>query len=193
MKLLSLILTVLIQFKLSQLQELDKDENVGIESLIPLNFPDQNIENYTVRYLNNSSSSDTPDCLVNQQLLSAENVSSCKSLAHAVASTVRGPYNRSVARRVRNLIVLISPGTYGLERGITAEHTTGLILAKQQDKSGEVVFRCGDTETTIYNLDLKYSQYVSINGIVWTGCGPRGAAVRLTQTRSVTITGSIFK
>jgi len=164
-----------------------------LASLIPTNFPKQNVTSYTVRYLD-ARSKDSKDCLTNQLLSLPENASACGSLAFALDTTRYDRYGRNVSRRIRNVIVLVVPGTYGLERGISVRSANGLIIAKHPAaKEGEVIFQCNDSETTIYNLDILYSKNVAIQGVLGTRCGPRGAALRFKLTEKITMENCIFR
>ena len=169
------------------------DEGLRNIAIIPSNFPDQNSASYTIRYLD-SESSDGPDCLQNQSFLSPPaNVSACRTLAYALNATRGGSRNRSTASGIQNLIILVTPGVYGLEQGITAKKSNGLIIAKQPAATGEVIMQCEDNDRTIYNLDIRDSQNIGINGIVATKCGPRGTAMRFVHSEKVTMTNCIFR
>ena len=170
------------------------DVDLGlVGSLIPSNFPNQNVTSYAVRYLD-AKSRDRQDCLNNQLLSGPENASTCGSLAFALNATGRRDRNgRNVSRRLRNVIVLVFPGAYSLERGISVQNANGLVIAKHPEEEGDVILQCNDSENTIYNLDIRFSKNVAVRGILGTRCGPRGSALRFLVTENIIMENCIFR
>lgn len=170
------------------------DGCLGDLEIIPSNFQDQNLSSYTIRYLA-SESSDGPDCLENQPFPAPlSNVTACGTLAYVLETRIRTrSRNRSIVGRIKKTIIFITPGVYGLEKGITADESEGLIVAKHPEETGEVIFQCNDNSNSIYNFEVSDSIDVAIYGITGTKCGPNGAAMRIIRSQRVTMSDCMFR
>lgn len=157
--------------------------------IIPEVFPIRNTSQYTIRYLSEGGN-DTASCLSNQTYpVDPQLGQYCGSLVYALSG------GTNFQSHVRNLIVLILPGSYSMgERGIVIFNYQNIVLSKLPGNSGEVVIRCDRyLEDNFNNFYVANAVNFALNGLVFTGCGSYSTPVRLEDSHNAVISNCTFR
>ena len=159
---------------------------------IPDSFSTKDLSAYTFRYLSEGGN-DTESCLTSPIYAEdlQDTVHYCRTLIYALTGEHYFRSNLSM----RNLIVLLLPGTYPMgRRGIEIFNYQNIVLSKMPNAMGEVVIRCDKfIKEGFNNLFIKYASNIVLNEIIFTECGPRASPVRLQNTLNATISSCTFR
>lgn len=180
----------------------------------PESFPDQDISQYTVRYVS-PNGQDTEGCLQSQPYPppsvgcqspdSAESaVMPCRSIGYSLLERCAGldyMITDCTAEITSNLITLFYPGTYGYydNLSVVLQNYSNLVIGKVpscKTSQEEVVFSCNrytDEEGLYNNLYFISAVNLAMDGIVFSRCGPYSPGAAMLNTTNATITNCEFR
>ncbi len=160
--------------------------------LIPSHFTNQNISQYSVRYLS-MVGSDGQACLRSQPFpYDRIQVQPCRSLRYAVTGG-----NEYMTNNVSNVIVLVLPGKYSYGNvSIWLNYAENVAVRKvlSTEIEGEAILNCTEFLPTSYNnFYFVYSNYVLLEGLVFTECGPHSHALSFHVISFLILTNCTFR
>lgn len=159
---------------------------------IPPHFTSQNMSNYTVRYLS-MDGMDGEDCRVNQAFPYDEaQASPCRTLRYAITGG-----HKYMTDNVTNVIVLVLPGKYSYgDVSIWLNHAENVAVRRLPDAEleGEAILNCTDfLESSYNNFYFVRSNYVHLEGLVFTECGPHSHALSFRLISFLVIANCTFR
>lgn len=179
--------------------------------ILPESFPDQDISQYTVRYVS-PNGQDTEECLQSQpypppsegcQPPSTESgVTPCRSIGYSLLERCDGVnyfVTNCTAQVTRNLITFFYPGTYGYYDNLSVvlfDYNNVMIrkVPSCHTSQDEVEFSCNVFTEKLYN-NLYFSNVTNLamDGIVFSRCGPYSPGAAMINTTNATITNCEFR
>lgn len=169
---------------------LGSTQNEGSQ-FIPPDFPNQNISDYSLRYLS-VNGTDAPGCLQSQPYPYSDDAEPCGTLRYALT----GGY-RHITDNGSNIILLVLPGRYAHGNvTIWMNNYRNIVVRKIPgfDLDDEVVFYCERfLQDDFNNFYFTRSEHIVLQELVFTKCGPRSPGMATKQVSNLLITNCVYR
>lgn len=178
-------------------------------NLSPESFSELDLSQYTVRYLKGEDGGqDTEECLQSQpfplppgscqQRAPTPAITPCKSIGYSLLGNCLNQSHMTGCRAnvTENLAILVYPGKYqyGIQKTIKLFGYKNLVIRRLPACSEEVVFSCSSFTDLFYNnLYVVNSVNLSIDGIVFSDCGPKSPGAAIENVSNAILSNCIFR